>query len=83
MNKKAKGAAENQRNARLCIAESRKPDVLDNKPSVQCAYTLMSGDPPFENRPRSITDSVVPCRKVILSAPSVCFNTYLGDNWPF
>ncbi len=33
-NKKTKGAAENQRNAPLCKAESRKPGFLDNKSSV-------------------------------------------------
>jgi hypothetical protein len=33
-NKKTKGAADNQRNARLCKAESRKPGFLDNKSSV-------------------------------------------------
>jgi hypothetical protein len=33
-NWKTKGAAENQRNARLCITESRKPGFLDYKSSV-------------------------------------------------
>jgi hypothetical protein len=32
-NKKTKGATENQRNARLCIAGSRKPGFLNNKSS--------------------------------------------------
>ncbi len=33
-NKKTTGAAENQRNAGLCIAESRKPGFLDKNSSV-------------------------------------------------
>jgi hypothetical protein len=33
-NKKTKGATDNQQNARLCKAESRKPGFLDNKSSV-------------------------------------------------
>ena len=33
-NKKTKGAADKQRNARLCKAETRKPGFLDNKSSV-------------------------------------------------
>jgi hypothetical protein len=42
LGKKTKGEAENQRNARLCIAESRNPGFLNNKtsvhtPSVLCA----------------------------------------------
>jgi hypothetical protein len=39
-NNQTNGVAENQRNARLCIAESRKPGFLDNKSSVHAPSGL-------------------------------------------
>ncbi len=37
---KTKRVAANQRNARLCVGESKKFGFMDYKSSAQCAYTL-------------------------------------------
>jgi hypothetical protein len=67
-NKKTKGAADNQQNARLCKAESRKPGFLDNKSSVHAPSGEVnwraSGEKYSENRRKTFHEYLTRAKQV-------------------